>query len=135
MAPLTASKPNRGNLTATRQAPGVVSHSPNSNANASKYDKAQLVLIWKGGQYTFNRLLQRYEHSPMIAQTLLAELLQAISLLPDMKLNKEDSPEKMGDAPPAVQQAFQEIKVLTPPERYQVQAVKQLESLRDNVSG
>lgn len=51
----------------------------------------------------------------MIAQVVLAELLQVISFLPDIKLNKEDPPEKMGDAPPAVQQAFNEIKVITPP--------------------
>lgn len=51
----------------------------------------------------------------MIAHAGLTKLLQATSLLPDMKLKKEDPPEKMGDATSAVQQAFNEIAVITPP--------------------
>jgi len=49
-----------------------------------EHDKAQFAFTWKGIQYTFNRLPQRYKHSPTIAHNALAKTLTGIPIPSDV---------------------------------------------------
>lgn len=73
----------------------------------------KLHLPGKESNTLFNRLLQGYKHSPMIAHAALAELLQTVSLPLDMKLCNTliagDHPEKVVEAATAVQKALHEV--------------------------
>ncbi|NXC78620.1 POL3 protein, partial [Anhinga anhinga] len=97
-------------------------------------DKEIFAFTRKGIQYTFNRLLQAYKHSPMIVHAVLAELLQIVSLLQDVKLFQwsthhkyiddiligVSSPEKVGEAAAAaVWQALYKAEVEVLPEKCQ----------------
>ena len=91
-------------------------------------DKEKFAFTWEGIQYTFNRLLQGYKHSPMIAHAALAELLQTVSLPQDVKLYQyiDDiliggiSPETVGEvAAVPVRLALHEAEAEIPPEECQ----------------
>ncbi|KAK4820861.1 hypothetical protein QYF61_007866 [Mycteria americana] len=43
-------------------------------------DKSQFAFTWEESQYTFNRLLQGYKHSPTIAHNALAALLGTVKV-------------------------------------------------------
>ncbi|KFP94441.1 hypothetical protein N329_05264, partial [Haliaeetus albicilla] len=89
--------------------------------------KQKFAFTWEGVQYTFNKLPRGYKHSPTIAYAVLAELLQTVSLPWDVKLYQymDDillggtSPETVGEAVAAVQQALHRAKIEIPPERCQ----------------
>ncbi|NXA44331.1 TF29 protein, partial [Eudromia elegans] len=90
-------------------------------------DKEKFAFTWEGIQYTFNRLPQGYKHSPTIAHAALAELLQKVSLPPDVKLYQYiddiliggDSPEKVGKVAKAVWQTLLEADIEVPPGKCQ----------------
>ncbi|KAK4819549.1 hypothetical protein QYF61_007060 [Mycteria americana] len=85
-APLTAAVPNIANLTATLQAaahPWMAALDIKDMffmVPLKEEDKEKFAFTWEGIQYTFNRLPQGYQHSPTIAQAVLAELLQTVLL-------------------------------------------------------
>lgn len=48
-------------------------------------DKTQFFFMWKGVQYSFNRLPQGYEQSPTIAHNAFPDILLAFPVPPGVK--------------------------------------------------
>ncbi|KAK4807214.1 hypothetical protein QYF61_024334 [Mycteria americana] len=124
-APPMAAIPNIATLTATLQAAAhpwmavLVVKDMFFMVPLQEEDKRKFAFTWDGIQFTFNNLPQGYKHSPTVTHTVMAELLQTVSIPPEVKLYQYiddiliegDSPEPVGQATAAVWQALYNAEV------------------------